>query len=209
MKRHNGEGVKRAIDVVVALMGIGLTSPLQLAIAVAVRKTLGKPVLFRQDRPGKHTEQFTLIKFRTMLEVDPTEGLTTDAERLTPLGRFLRATSLDELPTLWNVLRGDMSLVGPRPLLPEYLPLYSPRQATRHSVRPGITGLAQVSGRNLLTWEDRLELDAQYVEQWSLLLDLRILGRTVDTVIRRDGISAQGHATMARFTGPSTPSERK
>lgn len=164
------------------------------AIAVAIRVSMGPPVLFRQVRPGLDAQPFTLIKFRTMRD-----GPGDDAERITRLGRFLRSTSLDELPELWNVLRGEMSLVGPRPLLMEYLDKYTERQALRHSVRPGITGLAQVRGRNLVDWEDRLELDVQYVEQWSLWLDLKILARTLVTVVRREGISQEGHVTMSRF----------
>lgn len=199
--------IKRAGDILASSMALIATAPLQLGIAVTIRATLGRPVLFRQKRPGLHGELFTLTKFRTMIDIDPKCGLTDDASRLTSLGRFLRSTSLDELPTLWNVLRGDMSIVGPRPLLETYLPLYSTRQATRHDVKPGITGLAQVNGRNNLDWADRLELDAQYVEQASAGLDARILAATVGTVFRREGISADGHATMAHFEGtPPEPS---
>lgn len=186
--------VKRCIDVGVAAgVTIVMAFPMVL-VAFAIRLTMGSPVLFCQIRPGLDGEPFTLIKFRTMRD-----GPGDDAERITRLGRFLRSTSLDELPELWNVLRGEMSLVGPRPLLMEYLDKYTERQALRHSVRPGITGLAQVSGRNLVDWEDRLELDVQYVEQWSLWLDLKILARTLVTVVRREGISQEGHATMSRF----------
>lgn len=186
--------VKRCIDVGVAAgVTIVMAFPMVL-VAFAIRLTMGSPVLFRQIRPGLDAQPFTLIKFRTMRD-----GPGDDAERITRLGRFLRSTSLDELPELWNVLRGEMSLVGPRPLLMEYLDKYTERQALRHSVRPGITGLAQVSGRNLVDWEDRLELDVQYVEQWSLWLDLKILARTLVTVVRREGISQEGHATMSRF----------
>jgi lipopolysaccharide/colanic/teichoic acid biosynthesis glycosyltransferase len=156
-------------------------------------------VLFRQVRPGRHGELFTILKFRTMRD-----GPGADAERLTSLGRWLRATSLDELPELWNVLRGDMSLVGPRPLLVEYLPLYSPRQSRRHEVRPGLTGLAQVAGRNLVDWEERFELDVEYVDTRSLALDLRIIGQTVAAVLRREGISGEGEATMSPFRGSET-----
>ncbi|HEX7134757.1 MAG TPA: sugar transferase, partial [Iamia sp.] len=166
-------------------------------VALAVRRSMGSPVLFRQTRPGLGGEPFTLVKFRTMRS-----GPGDDGDRLTPLGRVLRTTSLDELPELWNVLRGDMSLVGPRPLLPEYLDRYSPRQARRHEVRPGLTGLAQVSGRNTVAWDDRLELDVRYVETWTIGGDLRILARTVASVVRGDGISAADHATMPNFEGP-------
>jgi lipopolysaccharide/colanic/teichoic acid biosynthesis glycosyltransferase len=188
--------VKRVVDVVGAGAGLLVASIPMAIIAVALRLTMGSPVLFRQVRPGRHGEPFTILKFRTMRD-----GAGSDAERLTPLGRWLRASSLDELPELWNVLRGDMSLVGPRPLLVEYLPLYSPRQARRHEVRPGLTGLAQVAGRNLVDWDERFELDVEYVETRSLALDLRIIGRTVAAVLRREGISGEGEATMAPFRG--------
>jgi len=188
--------VKRVVDVIGAGLGLLVACIPMAVIAVALRLTMGSPVLFRQVRPGRRGELFTILKFRTMRS-----GEGTDAERLTSLGRWLRATSLDELPELWNVLRGDMSLVGPRPLLVEYLPLYSQRQARRHEVRPGLTGLAQVAGRNLVDWDERFELDVEYVETRSLALDLRIIGRTVAAVLRRDGISGEGEATMAPFRG--------
>jgi lipopolysaccharide/colanic/teichoic acid biosynthesis glycosyltransferase len=187
---------KRVLDVVGSLLGLLVASIPMAAIAVAVRRTMGSPVLFRQVRPGRYGDLFTLVKFRTMRDGDG-----TDAERLTGLGRWLRTTSLDELPELWNVLRGDMSLVGPRPLLVEYLDLYSPRQARRHEVRPGLTGLAQVAGRNLVDWDERFELDVRYVESRSMALDLRIIGQTVAAVVRREGISGEGEATMAPFRG--------
>lgn len=190
------DGLKRAVDVCAALVVLILTAPLLAAAAFAVFVSMGAPVLFRQTRAGRGGRPFTLFKLRTMRD-----GAGDDAARLTPLGAFLRATSLDELPQLWNVLRGDMALVGPRPLLPEYLPRYSPEQARRHDVRPGITGLAQVSGRNTLGWPERLALDVRYVEQRSLGLDLWILWRTVATVLRRDGIQAAGHVTMPEFRG--------
>ncbi|UNX55380.1 sugar transferase [Georgenia sp. TF02-10] len=196
---HGKDRAKRVLDIVGALLALALTAPLQGAVALLIAATLGRPVLFRQRRPGLHGELFTLVKFRTMHAPSPTRS--EDADRLTRLGRALRSTSLDELPTFWNVLKGDMSLVGPRPLLPEYLPLYTARQATRHEVRPGLTGLAQVNGRNALSWEDRLELDAQYVQHRSALLDLRILAATVTAVVRRTGISAEGAATMTPFQG--------
>jgi lipopolysaccharide/colanic/teichoic acid biosynthesis glycosyltransferase len=191
--------LKRAVDVVGAGLGLMVAAMPMAVIALAIRVRMGSPVLFRQERPGLGGRPFTLAKFRTMRS-----GTGDDAARLTPLGRFLRATSLDELPELWNVLVGDMSLVGPRPLLMEYLPRYSERQARRHEVRPGLTGLAQVEGRNLVAWEERFELDVRYVETRSMALDLRIIGRTIGAVLRREGISGEGEVTMAPFQG-STP----
>ena len=188
--------LKRAVDVVGATVALVVAAVPMAVIALAIRVRMGAPVLFRQARPGRHGELFELVKFRTMRS-----GEGGDAERLTSLGRWLRATSLDELPELWNVLKGDMSLVGPRPLLVEYLPLYSPHQARRHEVRPGITGLAQVAGRNLVDWDERFDLDVRYVDERSLGLDLRIIGQTVRAVLRREGISAEGEATMAPFQG--------
>lgn len=195
--------VKRLLDIVGSAFGLIATAPLQVFIALAVWKVHGRPVLFRQDRPGMDGRPFTLIKFRTMLS--PDELRISDAERLTRFGKALRTTSLDELPSLWNVLRGDMSFVGPRPLLVKYLPLYSSEQARRHEVRPGITGLAQVRGRNATTWQDRLAADVEYVETRSLISDLRILIATVIIVFRRHGISAEGEATMAEFEGEKDP----
>lgn len=192
---------QRLLDLAVAGPAFVLSLPVQAVVAGAVRWRLGSPVLFRQQRPGLHGEIFTMRKFRTMLDVDAARGLVDDEQRLTPFGTFLRSTSLDELPTLWNIVRGDMSLVGPRPLLVQYLDRYTPEQARRHDVRPGLTGLAQVSGRNALTWEDRLALDVEYVDTRSLALDLRILWRTVSTVLRREGITADGHVTMNEFMG--------
>lgn len=189
---------KRVVDVVVALIALVGTAPVQAAVAVLVRRDLGSPVLFRQERPGRNGRPFVMVKFRTMQGAGP---VSSDPDRLTPLGRRLRSLSLDELPTLWNVLRGDMSLVGPRPLLTNYLTRYTPDQARRHEVRPGVTGLAQVSGRNALDWEDRLALDVWYVDHRSLRLDLTILARTVRSVLRREGISEQGSATMTEFRG--------
>lgn len=191
--------LKRAIDLVGATAGLLATAVPMAVIGLLVRRSMGSPVLFRQDRPGRHGQPFTLMKFRTMRDGDG-----SDAERLTPLGRALRATSLDELPELWNVLRGDMSLVGPRPLLTRYLDRYDRRQARRHEVRPGITGLAQVEGRNSLDWEERFELDVTYVDTWTVPGDIVILARTVWRVLRRDGIAADGHATMPEFTGSRT-----
>ena len=197
--------VRRAADIAVSTLGLVVTAPFQLVVAVVVLATHGRPVLFRQARPGLHGQVFELVKFRTMRHPDPTR--VTDAERLTRVGRFLRSTSLDELPSLWNVLRGDMSLIGPRPLLVDYLGRYSPEQARRHDVRPGITGLAQVSGRNSLSWEDRFALDVDYVERRSLALDLSIIGRTVVAVLRRQGISGEGEATMSPFLGSALSSD--
>ncbi len=187
---------KRALDITVAAAVLVAGLPVMAIVASAVLLTMGRPVLFRQLRPGRNARPFTIAKFRTMHTGDG-----DDRARLTRLGRFLRSTSLDELPQMWNVLVGDMSLVGPRPLLMEYLPRYSERQARRHEVRPGITGLAQISGRNRTPWDERLELDVKYVEQLSLALDLRILAATFSQVTRRSGISAEGQATMTAFTG--------
>jgi lipopolysaccharide/colanic/teichoic acid biosynthesis glycosyltransferase len=194
---------KRVLDLAVAGPTLVATAPVQAAVAVAVAVRLGRPVLFRQRRPGLHGEPFTILKFRTMRPVDVGAGHVDDASRLTALGRFLRATSLDELPTLLNVLRGDMSLVGPRPLLMAYVPRYSPAQARRHEVRPGLTGLAQVSGRNAVGWDERLALDVEYVDTRTMRLDLAILLRTVRAVLRREGITAVGEATMTEFLGRS------
>lgn len=201
---------KRSLDFGIALLAaFALAVPIVI-IALLVRAKLGAPILFRQARPGLHGRPFEMLKFRTMTEERGRDGaLLDDARRLTTLGRFLRSSSLDELPELWNVLRGDMSLVGPRPLLVEYMALYSPRQARRHEVRPGITGWAQVNGRNALTWEQKFELDVWYVENWSLWLDLRILCRTLVKVLAREGINAAGSETMPRFCGsaPGSPLE--
>ena len=192
---------KRLIDLAVAVPAFAVSLPVQGAIAVLVARKLGRPVLFRQRRPGLHGRPFTLVKFRTMLAPDPAAGRVDDADRMTAFGAALRATSLDELPTLFNVIRGDMSLVGPRPLLMRYLDRYTPEQARRHEVRPGLTGLAQVSGRNAIEWDDKLTLDVEYVDRRSLRLDLRILLLTVRQVVRRDGITAPGHVTTAEFMG--------
>ncbi|SCG72868.1 Sugar transferase involved in LPS biosynthesis (colanic, teichoic acid) [Micromonospora coxensis] len=173
------------------------------AVALLVLVAFGRPVLFRHTRPGLHGELFELVKFRTMHHVDPSRGRVTDAERLTPVGRWLRATSLDELPELWNVLRGDMSLVGPRPHLVRYLDLYTEEQARRHDVRPGITGLAQVRGRNTLSWEDKFAYDVEYVDSRSFALDLRILAETIRVVLRREGITAPGSDTWHEWQGPT------
>lgn len=193
--------LKRIVDVVVSALLLVVTAPVQVAVAVAVRRNLGSPVLFRQDRPGRGDAVFELVKFRTMRDVDESQGLVTDQQRLTRFGALLRSTSLDELPSLWNVLRGDMSLVGPRPLLVRYLERYSPRQRRRHEVRPGITGLAQVSGRNALSWEEKLELDVRYVETRSLGADAAILAATVGKVLRRDGIVDAAGVSAEEFQG--------
>jgi lipopolysaccharide/colanic/teichoic acid biosynthesis glycosyltransferase len=194
--------VKRLLDVTLAALALlALALPL-LVLMYLVRRKLGSPIFFRQVRPGLHGQPFEMIKFRTMTDARGPDGAwLPDAERLTPFGRWLRATSLDELPELWNVLKGDMSLVGPRPLLMEYLPLYTPEQARRHEVRPGITGWAQVNGRNAISWEEKFKLDVWYVDNRSLWLDIKILWLTVKRVWRRDGISAEGEATMPKFTG--------
>jgi lipopolysaccharide/colanic/teichoic acid biosynthesis glycosyltransferase len=193
---------KRVIDLSASALGLLVVSPILLVLALLIRARLGAPVLFRQTRPGFHARPFTILKFRTMRDACDARGNPLpDAERLPPLGRFLRSTSLDELPELWNVLRGDMSLVGPRPLLMEYLPLYSAEQARRHEVRPGITGGAQVNGRNALGWKDRFALDVEYVDRVSLALDARILLLTMLKVFRREGINQQGSATMEKFRG--------
>ena len=204
--------LKRVTDVMVAALGLLALAPVLAAVAVAVRLAMGPPMFFRQVRPGYRGRPFVPLKFRTMREParcggrpqSDGERLASDAARLTPLGRFLRRWSLDELPQLWNVLKGDLSLVGPRPLLTQYLPLYTPEQARRHDVRPGITGWAQVNGRNAVTWEERLRQDVWYVDHWSLGLDLRILALTVIKVVRGDGVSAQGSATMPPFRGAAT-----
>lgn len=194
--------MKRLLDIVGSLAGLFLFAPVLLLLYFLIRRDIGSPVLFRQPRPGKAGKIFNMIKFRTMKDAVGPDGLALpDADRLTSLGRKLRAASLDELPGLWNVMKGDMSLVGPRPLLEEYLPLYSPEQARRHEVKPGITGWAQVNGRNSISWEDKFALDVWYVDNRTLLLDLKIIALTVKKVLVRDGISAEGEATMSKFTG--------
>lgn len=194
--------MKRVCDVLASAIGLLILAVPLALLAWHVRRKLGSPVLFTQVRPGLYGKPFRMVKFRTMTDERDARGvLLPDAQRLTPFGRFLRASSLDELPELWNVLRGEMSLVGPRPLLIEYLPLYSPEQARRHEVRPGITGWAQVNGRNAISWADKFALDVWYVDHHSLWLDLRILWLTVRKVLVRDGISAAGEATMPRFEG--------
>lgn len=194
--------MKRVIDIVGASSVLLLLLPVLLIVSLMVWANLGRPLLFRQVRPGQAGKVFEMLKFRTMVDKRDSNGdPLPDEQRLTPFGQFLRSTSLDELPELFNVLKGDMSLVGPRPLLIEYLPLYTPRQARRHELRPGITGWAQVNGRNALSWEEKFELDVWYVDNQSVWLDIRILLKTVFLVLKRDGISHSGEATMPRFTG--------
>ena len=194
--------LKRAFDIVVSAAALVVLSPLLGVTALLVRRRLGSPVLFRQQRPGLAGKPFRLVKFRSMTDArDAAGNLLPDGDRLPPFGRWLRATSIDELPELWNVLRGDMSLVGPRPLLMQYLPLYSPEQARRHEVRPGLTGFAQVEGRNALTWDQKFAADVWYVDNRGFWLDLKILWRTAAMVLKREGISAAGEATMPPFSG--------
>ena len=193
------DSVKRVLDILAAAVGLIVLSPVFAVVAVLVAVKLGRPVLFKQDRPGRNGRVFRLYKFRTMKNIDQAQGLVTDGQRLTGFGRALRSTSLDELPTLINVFTGDMSVVGPRPLLVQYLDRYTPLQARRHEVRPGITGLAQVSGRNSLSWEEKFTLDVTYVDTHNFATDARILGSTIVAVFRRHGISASGEATMAEF----------
>lgn len=194
--------LKRLLDIIIASIALILLSPLYALVAYKVKKNLGSPVLFRQVRPGLHGKPFEMIKFRTMKDaVDEQGNPLPDSERLTPFGQMLRSTSLDEMPELWNVIKGDMSIVGPRPLLMEYLPLYSPEQAKRHDVRPGMTGHAQVNGRNAIGWEEKFKLDTWYVENRSTWLDFKIMFKTVHKVIAKDDISAEGEATMTKFTG--------
>ena len=194
--------IKRAVDIFASAFGLLLLSPLIAVLAWQINRKMGSPVLFRQIRPGLNGKPFEMIKFRTMRDALDAQGNPLpDAERMTPFGQFLRASSLDELPELWNVFKGDMSLVGPRPLLMEYLPLYSPEQARRHAVRPGVTGWAQINGRNALSWEDKFRLDVWYVDNQSLWLDIRIMLLTIKRVLLKDGINAEGEATMSKFTG--------
>lgn len=192
---------KRLLDLALTTPALLASLPVQALTALAIRTRMGSPVLFRQQRPGLDGEPFEMLKFRTMLLPDPERGLVSDEDRMTRLGSFLRSTSLDELPTLWNIVKGDMSVVGPRPLLMQYLGRYTPEQARRHEVRPGLTGLAQVSGRNAISWEEKFAHDVEYVDTHSLSLDLRIIVRTALQVLRRDGISADGAVTMPEFMG--------
>lgn len=202
--------MKRCIDLLISASSILILIPILLCIMWLIRFRLGSPVFFRQIRPGMNGKPFLMLKFRTMTDERGPDGqLLPDAVRLTPFGRFLRSSSLDELPELWNVLKGDMSLVGPRPLLMEYLPLYSPEQARRHEVRPGVTGWAQINGRNAISWEDKFKLDTWYVDNQSLWLDIKILWLTVKKVLVREGISAPGDATMPVFTGSDLNGNKK
>lgn len=196
--------MKRLFDLSAAFFGLILLSPLIIVLVLVIHQKLGSPVFFTQTRPGLHGKPFKMIKFRTMTDARDADGkLLPDNIRLTPFGKFLRSTSLDELPELWNVLKGDMSLVGPRPLLMEYLPRYTPEQARRHEARPGITGWAQINGRNAISWEEKFKLDVWYVDNQSFWLDLKILALTIKKVFMREGISAEGEATMPKFTGGS------
>lgn len=200
--------IKRILDVAIASTALVILSPVYALVAYKVKKNLGSPVLFRQVRPGLNGKPFEMIKFRTMKDaVDAQGNPLPDSERLTPFGQMLRSTSLDELPELWNVIKGDMSIVGPRPLLMEYLPLYNAEQAKRHNVRPGMTGHAQVNGRNAISWEEKFRLDTWYVEHQSLWLDFKIMLKTVKKVLAKDDIHAEGEATMSKFTG--TPEQKK
>lgn len=194
--------MKRALDVTVSAAALVILSPVLLIVAALVRWKLGSPILFKQVRPGLQAKPFTLIKFRTMSSapVDPTDG-SSDSDRLDPFGAKLRSTSLDEMPEIWNILKGDMSLVGPRPLLMHYLPLYSERQSRRHEVRPGVTGWAQINGRNATPWPERLEMDVWYVENRTTWLDLKILALTIPRALRRSGVTQEGQATVEYFTG--------
>lgn len=199
MRRRPYDLVKRAIDILIAGLALILSLPIQLVVALLVRINLGSPVLFTQQRPGRSGRMFTMYKFRTMRDI--TKDLVSDEDRITPFGSWLRSTSLDELPELLNVLKGDMSIVGPRPLLPEYLPLYTTRQARRHEVRPGVTGLAQVKGRNAMPWAERLAWDVRYVETRSFALDCRIVLDTFKVVLKREGITEEGQVAMTDFEG--------
>jgi lipopolysaccharide/colanic/teichoic acid biosynthesis glycosyltransferase len=190
------------LDIIGAVVGLVMLSPVLAIVVIVIRRKMGAPVFFCQSRPGLHNKPFKMIKFRTMRNAIDTNGNPLpDSERLTHFGQFLRSSSLDELPELWNVLKGDMSLVGPRPLLMAYLPLYSPEQARRHEVRPGVTGWAQINGRNAISWEEKFELDLWYVDNHNLWLDLKIIWSTIRKVLKRDGISAAGEATMPKFEG--------
>ncbi|EPN4953561.1 TPA: sugar transferase [Vibrio parahaemolyticus] len=200
--------MKRLFDFCASLFGLILLSPIIALVAWKIRKNLGSPVLFRQTRPGLNGKPFEMVKFRTMKDaVDAQGNPLPDSERMTPFGDKLRNSSLDELPELWNVLKGEMSLVGPRPLLMQYLPLYSQEQARRHEVRPGVTGWAQINGRNAISWEDKFKLDVWYVDNRNLWLDIKILFLTVKKVFVKEGISADGHVTIEPFTGQSKQSE--
>ncbi len=199
-----GAGFKRLLDILASAIIFIISTPLITLVSLIILLTMGKPIFFRQRRPGRDGKLFDIIKFRTMLAADEESGKVSDESRLTATGRWIRRLSLDELPQLLNILQGHMSLVGPRPLLPEYLPLYTPEQNRRHLVKPGITGWAQIHGRNATTWEERLAYDVWYVDHWSFWLDLKILAITAVKVLKGEGISAEGHATMPRFEGTKT-----
>lgn len=202
--------LKRLLDIIIASIALILLSPLYFYVAHKVKKNLGSPVLFRQVRPGLHGKPFEMIKFRTMKDaLDEQGNPLPDSERLTPFGKMLRSTSLDEMPELWNVIKGDMSIVGPRPLLMEYLPLYNEEQAKRHLVRPGMTGHAQVNGRNAISWEEKFKLDTWYVENQSIWLDFKIMLKTVKKVIAKDDINEAGEATMTKFTGSASDNQNE
>jgi len=194
--------LKRIIDIIGALVGLIVSSPIMLIVSLIIYLTMGRPVFFKQLRPGLNGKPFVIYKFRTRLDLRDKDGnLLPDEKRITAIGRFLRSTTLDELPEFWNVLKGDMSLVGPRPLLMEYLPRYTPEQARRHNVKPGMTGWAQVNGRNAITWEEKFKLDVWYVDNWNIPLDLKIIFLTILKVFKREGVSAEGYATMPEFVG--------
>jgi lipopolysaccharide/colanic/teichoic acid biosynthesis glycosyltransferase len=194
--------LKRIIDIIGSLIGLVVASPIIVVISIIIYITMGRPIFFKQVRPGLKGKPFVIYKFRTMLDLrDENGNLLPDEKRLTTIGKFLRSTTLDELPEFWNVLKGDMSLVGPRPLLMEYLDRYTPEQARRHNVKPGMTGWAQINGRNAITWEEKFKLDVWYVDNWNILLDLKIIFLTILKVLKREGISAEGHATMPEFMG--------
>jgi len=194
--------IKRLIDIIGSLIGLTISSPIIVIISIIIYFTMGRPIFFKQVRPGLKGKPFVIYKFRTMLDLrDENGNLLPDEKRLTTIGRFLRSTTLDELPEFWNVLKGDMSLVGPRPLLMEYLDRYNPEQARRHEVKPGMTGWAQINGRNTISWEEKFKLDVWYVDNWNILLDLKIIFLTILKVVKREGISAEGHVTMPEFKG--------
>ncbi len=197
--------LKRLIDIIGSSIGLVLASPVMMIISLIIYFTMGRPIFFKQIRPGLKGKPFVIYKFRTMLDLKDEDGnLLPDEKRLTTIGKFLRSTTLDELPEFWNVLKGDMSLVGPRPLLMEYLDRYTPEQARRHEVKPGMTGWAQINGRNAISWEEKFKLDVWYVDNWSILLDLKIIFLTILKVLKREGVSAEGHATMPEFKGVKT-----
>lgn len=201
LRGKNYDPIKRVLDFSFSLVLFLILLPIQVLIAIVIAITLGRPILFRQERPGRDARTFTLLKFRSMRNLDQSKGHISDSERLPKIGKILRSTSLDELPSLINVLKGDMSLIGPRPLLTEYLALYSPEQARRHEVRPGVTGLAQIKGRNSISWEDKFIFDVDYVDNRSFMLDAQIAFSTLFVVLQQKGISSSGHVTTTKFEG--------